>query len=84
LDSWPIPILGADETATLGRVAAPAGFPAAIGGRRRDVSLLAGSVCTRFGLLEAGQQSARDPRYTVVLQRERLGVGVRRAGWPIG
>ncbi|SDX90698.1 Polysulphide reductase, NrfD [Modestobacter sp. DSM 44400] len=51
---------------------------AAVGRRRRDVSalagvsLLAGSVCTRFGLFEAGQQSARDPRYTVVPQRERL------------
>jgi polysulfide reductase-like protein len=51
---------------------------AAAGRRRRDVSalagisLLAGSVCTRFGLFEAGQQSARDPRYTVVPQRERL------------
>ncbi len=54
------------------------GVLAAIGRRRRDVSalagvsLLAGSVCTRFGLFEAGQQSARDPRYTVVPQRERL------------
>jgi hypothetical protein len=35
-------------------------------------ALVAGSVCTRFGLFEAGQQSARDPRYTVVPQRERL------------
>ncbi len=50
---------------------------AALGRRRRDVStvagvaLLAGSVCTRFGIFHAGQQSARDPRYTVVPQRER-------------
>ncbi|HWJ81501.1 MAG TPA: NrfD/PsrC family molybdoenzyme membrane anchor subunit [Nocardioides sp.] len=35
-------------------------------------ALLAGSWCTRFGVFEAGQQSARDPRYTVVPQRERL------------
>jgi hypothetical protein len=54
---------------------------AAVGRRRRDLSalaglsLLAGSVCTRFGLFEAGQQSARDPRYTVVPQRERLDRG---------
>ncbi len=33
--------------------------------------LVAGSVCTRFGIFHAGQQSARDPRYTVVPQRER-------------
>lgn len=35
-------------------------------------ALLAGSACTRFGVFEAGQASARDPRYTVVPQRERL------------
>jgi len=48
------------------------------GHRSRAVSalsgacLLAGSVCTRFGIFEAGQASARDPKYTVVPQRERL------------
>jgi formate-dependent nitrite reductase membrane component NrfD len=36
------------------------------------LALLAGSACTRFGIFEAGQESARDPRYTVVPQRERL------------
>lgn len=36
------------------------------------VALLAGSWCTRFGIFHAGQQSARDPRYTVVPQRQRL------------
>lgn len=36
------------------------------------VALMAGSLCTRFGIFEAGQESARDPRYTVVPQRERL------------
>ncbi|MGN6251112.1 MAG: NrfD/PsrC family molybdoenzyme membrane anchor subunit [Marmoricola sp.] len=51
---------------------------AAVGGRSRAVSvlsgaaLLAGSVCTRFGIFEAGQASAKDPKYTVVPQRERL------------
>lgn len=35
-------------------------------------ALLAGSVCTRFGVFEAGQESARDPKYTVVPQRERV------------
>jgi formate-dependent nitrite reductase membrane component NrfD len=38
-------------------------------------ALVAGSVCTRFGVFEAGQQSARDPKYTVVPQRERLDRG---------
>jgi len=36
------------------------------------VALLAGSLCTRFGVYEAGKASAADPRYTVVPQRERL------------
>jgi formate-dependent nitrite reductase membrane component NrfD len=35
-------------------------------------ALLAGSACTRFGIFHAGQASARDPRYTVVPQRERI------------
>ena len=35
-------------------------------------SLLAGSVCTRFGIFHAGQQSAADPRFVVVPQRQRL------------
>jgi hypothetical protein len=51
----------------------------ALAGRRsRLVSALAGatyvaaSVTTRFGIFEAGLASARDPKYTVVPQRERL------------
>jgi formate-dependent nitrite reductase membrane component NrfD len=35
-------------------------------------ALVAGAACTRFAIFEAGQESARDPRYTVVPQRERL------------
>jgi formate-dependent nitrite reductase membrane component NrfD len=35
-------------------------------------ALLAASACARFGIFEAGRQSARDPRYTVAPQRERL------------
>ncbi|GAB3580385.1 NrfD/PsrC family molybdoenzyme membrane anchor subunit [Calidifontibacter terrae] len=50
---------------------------AALAGRRRSVAvasglaLLAGSACTRFAIFEAGMDSARDPKYTVVPQRER-------------
>lgn len=40
--------------------------------RVSGAALLAGSACTRFAIFEAGQESARDPRYTVVPQRERL------------
>jgi formate-dependent nitrite reductase membrane component NrfD len=49
-----------------------------VGGRSRaaaavsGAALVAGSVCTRFAIFEAGQESARDPRYTVIPQRERL------------
>jgi formate-dependent nitrite reductase membrane component NrfD len=51
---------------------------AVLGGRSRAAAvvaggaLMAGSACTRFGVFEAGQASARDPKYTVVPQRERL------------
>jgi formate-dependent nitrite reductase membrane component NrfD len=49
-----------------------------LAGRSKAVSvlcgaaLMAGSASTRFAIFEAGQASARDPRYTVVPQRERL------------
>ncbi|WP_028936479.1 NrfD/PsrC family molybdoenzyme membrane anchor subunit [Pseudonocardia spinosispora] len=48
---------------------------AAAGGRSRTasaiagVALLAGSAATRFGIFYAGQQSADDPRYTILPQR---------------
>ncbi len=52
---------------------------AAVAGRRSRVaaaaagaSFVAGSVCTRFGIFHAGQQSADDPRYVVVPQRARI------------
>ncbi len=46
-------------------------------------ALLAGSACLRFGVFEAGQESARDPKYTVVPQRERLArAAAERAGQP--
>jgi hypothetical protein len=39
-------------------------------------ALMAGSLCTRMGVFEAGLASARDPKYTVVPQRERVDRGV--------
>jgi hypothetical protein len=51
---------------------------ALLGRRSRAVSVLAGATCvaaslmTRFGVFEAGLQSARDPKYVVVPQKERL------------
>jgi hypothetical protein len=62
-----------------GRRLAAAGAFAALAGRRHrvisaasGVALLAGSAVTRFGVFEAGGASARDPKHTVVPQRERL------------
>ena len=51
---------------------------AVVAGRSRTANMLAGaalvasSALTRFGIFEAGQVSARDPKYTVGPQRERL------------
>ena len=48
------------------------------GGRSRTVAALAGatyvgaSLTTRFAIFEAGKDSARDPKYVVIPQRERL------------
>jgi formate-dependent nitrite reductase membrane component NrfD len=36
------------------------------------IALLAGSAAIRFGIFEAGQASARDPRYTTAPQRDRM------------
>ncbi len=53
-------------------------------GRRRTgaaasgLALLAGSALLRFGIFEAGQASARDPRFTIVPQRERLDARARQ------
>ena len=40
--------------------------------------LAAGSLLTRFGVFEAGMASARDPKYTVIPQKERK--AAREAG----
>jgi hypothetical protein len=58
------------------------GAAGAVLGRRSRVlsvasgaALMAGSLCTRLGVFEAGLASARDPKYTVVPQRERVDRG---------
>ena len=51
---------------------------AVLGGRTRlgrvasGTLLAAGSLLTRFGVFEAGMVSAKDPKYTVVPQRQRM------------
>jgi hypothetical protein len=58
--------------------AVAAGATLLLGRRSRVVSAVAGAACvaasvmTRFGIFEAGLASARDPKYVVVPQRERL------------
>jgi hypothetical protein len=36
------------------------------------LAAVAGSVCTRFAIFNAGVQSTQDPKYVVVPQRDRL------------
>ncbi|RJL23016.1 NrfD/PsrC family molybdoenzyme membrane anchor subunit [Bailinhaonella thermotolerans] len=43
-------------------------------------ALLASSACTRFAVFHAGVASARDPKYTVVPQRERLEARAKEPG----
>lgn len=60
------------------RLAVAGGLGALLLGRNRvaaavsGAALLGASACTRFGILEAGIESTKDPRYTVVPQRNRL------------
>ncbi|MCW2907307.1 MAG: Polysulfide reductase, NrfD [Actinomycetia bacterium] len=71
-------LLDAAEALT---VAGAAG--AVLGGRSRvataicGAALLTASALTRFGVFEAGRASARDPKYTVRPQRERLAAKAR-------
>ncbi|MEU4335115.1 NrfD/PsrC family molybdoenzyme membrane anchor subunit [Micromonospora lupini] len=62
-----------------GRLLTAAGVAGALLGRRSraagalaGAALLGASVATRFGIFYGGVASARDPRYTVVPQRERV------------
>ncbi|MEU4692432.1 NrfD/PsrC family molybdoenzyme membrane anchor subunit [Actinoplanes sp. NPDC023714] len=62
-----------------GRTLTALGVAGAVLGRRSRVvsalsgaALLAASLATRFGIFEGGIASAKDPKYTVVPQRERL------------
>jgi hypothetical protein len=65
------------------RLVIAGGLGALLGGRHRGVAALSGlalmtaSALTRFGVFEAGKESARDPRYTIEPQKRRL--AARRA-----
>ena len=59
-------------------LAAAGGLGTLLGGRNRavavasGVTLLAASALTRFGVLEAGLESTKDPRYVIEPQKRRL------------
>jgi hypothetical protein len=67
------------------RLLVAGGLGTLLGGRNRvaaaasGLALMAASALTRFGVFEAGIESARDPRYTVEPQKHRLAAR-RRAG----
>ncbi|HWD01331.1 MAG TPA: NrfD/PsrC family molybdoenzyme membrane anchor subunit [Amycolatopsis sp.] len=61
------------------RALTAAGAALSLAGRRSKVAAVAGGaaylaagLCTRFGVYQAGVESAKDPKYVVVPQRERL------------
>ena len=65
-----------------GKLLSLAGIAGALLGRHNriasaasGIALLAASATTRWGIFHAGLQSADDPKYTVVPQRERLAQG---------
>jgi hypothetical protein len=72
-----------------GKVLSVAGAVGAVLGRRNRLAgavsgaaLLAASAATRWGIFHAGLQSANDPKYTVVPQRQRLAERRSAAGTP--
>ncbi len=66
-------MLRASKTLTAtGAVLALAGSRSRVVSGLAGACLLAGSALTRFGIFEGGQESARNPKYTIVPQRERL------------
>lgn len=59
-----------------------------VGAALSGAALMAGSLATRFGVFEAGMESAKDPKYTIKPQRARAaraaaeGRGVTQPGGP--
>ena len=60
------------------RLAIAGGLGTLLAGRSRPAAMVSGlclaaaSACTRFGVFEAGIESAKDPRYTIEPQKRRL------------
>jgi formate-dependent nitrite reductase membrane component NrfD len=65
-------VLRVGEVLTVGGLAGAAlSRRSRVGSALSGLALLAASALTRYGVFEAGLASARDPKYTVVPQRER-------------
>jgi formate-dependent nitrite reductase membrane component NrfD len=65
-------VLRVGEVLTVGGLAGAAvSARSRIGSALSGLALLTASALTRYGIFEAGMASARDPKYTVVPQRER-------------
>jgi hypothetical protein len=65
-------VLGALGAAGAALSAVPAGRPRRMLAAASGAALLGASAATRWGIFHAGLASARDPKYTVVPQRQRL------------
>jgi hypothetical protein len=74
--------LGAAGAAVSGIPAIPAGRPRQAAAAASGAVLLAASAATRWGVFHAGMASARDPKYTVVPQRQRLTERAAASGSP--
>jgi hypothetical protein len=64
--------LGATAAALSGTPAVPAGRARRVLAAVSGAALIGASLATRWGVFHAGLDSAKDPKYTVVPQRERL------------
>jgi DMSO reductase anchor subunit len=68
-------VLGAAGAVLSGIPALPAGRPRRVVAAVSGAALMGASAATRLGIFHAGMASARDPKYTVVPQRQRLSDG---------
>jgi hypothetical protein len=67
-----------------GLVLSALGLKSRLARRAAGATFVVDSLVTRFGIFEAGLASARDPKYTVVPQKERLAERAGRRGVEAG
>jgi hypothetical protein len=77
-------VLGAAGAALSGTPLVPAGRPRRLAAAVSGAALISASAATRWGVFHAGMASARDPKYTVVPQRQRLSERAAAARPPAG